>query len=149
MNLSPHFTLEELTFSQAALRSGIPNVPGPAQVENLTRLCISLLEPIRYLLGCALHVDSGYRSPEINELVGSTAEHSAHIDGRAADIIPIGIPLADALARIRASTLGYDQLILECNAWIHVAVPPLGWNPRRQVLLAQGTPGHWTYQEAA
>src|SRR5207245_2687878 len=91
--LSEHFSLEELTFSQIAARTGVNNDPSanPIIMANLTRLCETLLEPARLILGVPLHIDSGYRSRFVNDQVGG-ATNSAHIDGRAADLIPIGLP---------------------------------------------------------
>jgi hypothetical protein len=145
MNLSPHFTLEELTFSQTALRKGIDNTPAAGAVENLTTLCATLLEPARDLLGVPLHLDSGFRSPALNEAVGG-AKTSAHMDGRAADCIPQGADLRQAFDRLRRSDLPYDQIIYECSAWIHLAIARKGETPRREALTATGGPGNWAYQ---
>jgi hypothetical protein len=143
-DLSPHFTLAELTFSQVAARKGIDNVPSTERIENLGQLCSVLLEPIRTLLGVPLHVDSGYRSVEVNAAVGG-ATKSAHVEGRAADIIPIGMDLQEAFDLIRRSDLPFDQVIAECGpAWIHVAIAAI---PRRQVLSCWGSPGNWHYVE--
>lgn len=147
---SPHFSWAELTFSQTALRSGIDNTPPPGARVNLARLAVNLLEPARLILGTHLHVDSGYRSPEINTLVGSTALHGgAHPDGRAADVIPIGMDVQTAFNLLRQKLKGWDQLIFECKAWIHMAIPVFGVPPRLEALLAYGSPGHWTYARAA
>jgi zinc D-Ala-D-Ala carboxypeptidase len=149
MDLSPHFTLEELVFSQSALRLGIMNEPDEAQVVNLRRLCEELLEPARDLLEVPLHINSGYRSPNLNAHIGG-ANNSAHMDGRAADFVTITKPGPAALRGIfevlRSSTLPFDQLILECDAWIHMSVPLLGVPARRQVMTAAGRPGAWRYQ---
>lgn len=146
--LSEHFTLEELTFSQSALRLGIDNTPPLAAMQELPRLCSMLLEPARLILGVPLHVDSGYRSPELNARIGG-ASASAHMDGRAADIIPIGMPLQDAFDKLRSDALPLDQIILECAAWIHLAIAPDGTEPRRQALTASGSPGNWRYSLVA
>lgn len=149
MQLSNHFTLAELTFSQTALRKGIDNTPSAHDVDNLRRLCADVLEPVRILLGVPLHVDSGYRSPIINQLVGGAAT-SAHLRGRAADVIPIGMSLHDAFAKIRASAIPFDQVIQECGptGWIHLSIVDEGMPIRREALVASGGPGHWTYQNA-
>ena len=147
--LSNNFTLEEMTFSEQALRKGIDNTPDEAAKANLVRLCEEVLEPARKLLGCPIHVNSGYRSPAINEAVGSTATHSAHLDGRAADIIPVGVDLSVAFYLMRKSLDEWDRIILECNAWIHVSVPVNGENPVREALVASGGPGNWTYTSVA
>lgn len=143
--LTEHFSLEELTFSEVALRRGFDNTPPPEVVANLKRLSETLLEPVRDLLGCPIHINSGYRADELNAAIGGAA-HSAHTEGRAADLVPGVIPLANAFNAIRTSGLPFDQIIFECNAWIHMAIAPTGQAPRKQVLTASGHPGAWSYQ---
>jgi len=147
MNLSEHFTLEELVFSEVALRKGLDNVPSMTQTVCLGNLCHSLLEPARALLGVPLRIHSGYRSPAVNEAVGG-AVTSAHIDGRAADFVPIDLPLLNAFHALRTSPLPYDQIIQECgpSGWIHMAVALPGNSPRREALTATGRPGAWRYE---
>lgn len=148
MNLSPNFTLEEMVRSQTALRIGIPNTPTDDQVKNLIRLCETALEPARALFpDHPFHTDSGFRCPRLNALVGG-ASNSAHLDGRAADEIPQGISLQEVFSRIRASDIPFDQMIIECNSWIHWSVPEIGKEPRRTCLIAAGKPGAWHYEEA-
>jgi len=148
MSAAIHFPLEELTFSQVALRKGLPNVPNMEQIANLTRLRDTLLEPGRLLIPVPWHVDSGFRSPEVNAAVGG-AQNSAHMEGRAADVIPKGVMLREAFDLLRHSALPYDQIIFECEAWIHLAIAREGQEPRRQALLAQGKPGDWHYYPVA
>lgn len=142
MNLSPNFTLEEMTYSATALRWGLDNTPSEAQIENLKLLCLEQMEPVRALLGVPIHSDSGFRSEAVNSAVGSTSKHSDHLDGNADDFIPIGMPLRAAFDLIRKSGIPFKQLILECNAWIHISR-----GVGREMLLAAGRPGHWTYQK--
>ena len=47
MQLSKHFTLEEMTRSMTAARKGINNIPGPGEIKNLGDLCYEVLEPVR------------------------------------------------------------------------------------------------------
>lgn len=148
MNLSDHFSLAELTFSQVAARKGISNEPTLAVTENLTRLCADLLEPIRTLLGVPMRIDSGYRSPLVNEAVGG-ANDSAHLTGRAADLVPIEYDLQSAFDAIRKSDLPIDQVIFECRAWVHVAIAPAGVEPRHEALIATGHAGAWHYERVA
>ena len=148
MNLSPNFTLEEMTFSQIALRQGLDNTPSPLGTANLRVLANELLEPARALLGVPLHVDSGYRSAGVNAAVGG-ALGSAHMDGRAADCVPIGAPLEDCFDILKASNLPIDQILFECRAWIHLAIAPVGSTPRRIAMTATGGPGNWNYQRVA
>ena len=143
--LSANFALEEFTVSQSALRLGIDNTPPVVAVEELRELCALLLEPARTVLGVRLHIDSGFRSPELNAKIGGAID-SAHMYGRAADVIPIGLDLAQAFDTLRSNTdLPFDQIIFECRAWIHLAIAPVGVEPRRQALTASGSPGAWHY----
>ena len=144
-NLSEHFTIEELIRSQVALRLGIDNRPPVGVVENLRNLCTTLLEPVRGLWGVPVHVNSGYRSLQINEFVGGSPT-SAHVVGLAADLVPVGLDLQRAFDMVRQSDLPFDQVIFECRSWIHLALPCPVTAPRRQALLASGGPGAWRYQ---
>lgn len=146
MNLSRNFTLEEMVRSQVALRLGIDNTPPAVCVNNLVLLCTNVLEPVRIILGVPLHVDSGYRCPDLNVKVGGALD-SQHVEGRAADVIPQGISLNAAFELIRMSAVRYDQLILECNAWIHLSYG--GTVNRRETLVASGGPGQWTYRRVS
>jgi hypothetical protein len=84
MNLSEHFTLEELTRCELAARKGIDNTPTAEIERNLPALCTVLLEPTRTLLGVPMHANSGYRSFRLNIAVGGS-ETSAHLRGAACD----------------------------------------------------------------
>lgn len=135
MYLSAHFALEELLASQTATRQRILNEPDEHEIENLRSLCLNLLEPVRELLGCPLHVTSGFRSETLNRMVRGS-KTSAHLDGRAADIIPVGIEVQTAFRGILQSEIPFDQMILEFNSWIHLAIPRPGETPRKSVLVA-------------
>jgi zinc D-Ala-D-Ala carboxypeptidase len=142
MNLSPHFTLSELIFSQNAVRSGINNAPSSDVIRNLTRLA-GVLEQIRGLTGKPVSVSSGYRSPAVNSLTPGSAKNSAHVLGLAADINCFGMsPLALAQL-IRDSAIELDQLIYE-GAWVHVGLSE--GKPRRQVLTAYFVNGKASYR---
>lgn len=143
MNLSPHFTLAEMTVSQEAARRGIDNTPPPAVVDALKRTCQGL-EAVRVRLGCApVIVSSGYRSPALNAAVGGS-KNSQHMTGQAADIICPGFGgPAEVAAALRDSGIEYDQLILEFGRWVHISFAP---NPRRQALIIDraGTRPMWS-----
>ena len=136
MQLSRHFTLEELTVSQEAARRGLDNTPDAETIENLKRLAI-LLEEIRLLLGPPIIVSSGYRSPKVNSIVGGSS-NSAHKYGLAADFTCPGYgSVYEVCMAIRDSGIVYDQLILEFGAWVHIG---LSDEPRRQNLsIFKGT----------
>ena len=134
MNLSPNFTLEELTSSETAVRHGIDNTPGPIAMQNLQRLA-NFLEEVRKVLGKPISINSAYRGPEVNAKVGGS-KNSQHMVGCAADIkIPGMTP--DAVCRaIIASDLQYDQLIREFDSWTHISIPnEEGSTPRGQTLI--------------
>lgn len=141
--LSPHFTYDELVYSNTAVKFHIANEPGPAELENLARLCEVLLEPARDLVGPLL-VDSGYRCAELNKRVGGVPT-SAHQEGRAADVVPTKVSLAVAFDLIRTSDLPYDQVIHE-PTWIHIGIARPGTEPRRQALLAHPTDQGMVYE---
>jgi zinc D-Ala-D-Ala carboxypeptidase len=146
--LSPNFSLAELTFSEIALRQGFDNEVPASLMPNLIRLATTLLEPARARLRVPFHINSGYRSPDINAAIGGS-RNSAHMECCAADIKPLGIDLLAAFHDLRvADELPYDQLILECGptGWIHIAIALAGQTPRREALLANGRPGNWHYE---
>ncbi len=136
MFLTPHFTLAEMTTSQFANREGLDNNPDSKTIANLIELC-KTLEQVRSLVGQPLVVSSGYRSEALNRRVGGSAS-SAHVLGLAADIIAVGLTPRQLAQRIRDSSLAFDQLILEFDAWVHLGLAE--HRQRRQVLtIRQGT----------
>lgn len=125
--LSPHFSLEEMCRSETAAKRGIDNFPSLEVVDSLRNLCVNILEPLRAKIGFPIVVNSGYRSPELNKLVGG-ARNSQHMLGEAVDIEVPQIPNKRLAQTIRGLGLPYDQLILEHaedsdpNAgWVHVS----------------------------
>jgi hypothetical protein len=140
MQLSNSFSLSDLTFSQTAVRKGIPNVPNDEQIANLTELA-QALERIQSLLGSELHIDSGFRSPKLNAAIGGSV-NSAHMEGYAADFIcPTFGPPFEVCKAIRDSEIPFDQLIQE-GSWVHLSVDP---RMRREVLTAFFASGKATY----
>lgn len=140
MNLTTHFTFEELIFSSTALRLGIDNTPAEELHPNILALAQGL-EGIRGILGNPIHVDSGFRCPQLNAAVGGSAT-SAHLNGWAADFTcaKYGTPRSIVIA-IQASSILFDQLIEE-GTWVHVSFAP---TLRRQVLTAHFSPTGTTY----
>jgi hypothetical protein len=133
MQISEHFTLEELSFSEAAARRGTDNTPSAVVIVNL-RLVAAVMERIRTLLGNRpIVVHSGYRSAEVNRAVGGV-ETSAHCLGLACDFVcpAFGTP-AEAALVILKSDIDYDQLILEYG-WVHIGLVQKGFLSRREDL---------------
>jgi hypothetical protein len=134
--LTEHFTLEEMTFSEAAARHNISNRPDAETVVRLAQTARGL-EQVRALLGAPIGVTSGYRAPAVYAIVGG-APKSAHTLGWAADFkSTFGDPLAVCRA-IAASDLVFDQLILEFGSWAHLSLDP---RARRQVLTVSHAGG--------
>lgn len=143
VHLSEHFTLDELTESDYALRHGLYNWPPPGVLENLKRLAPAL-EEVRRALGHPVIVTSGYRSPLVNKGVGGS-KNSAHTRGLAADIkCPgFGSPL-DVCREILQAGIDFDQMIHE-GTWTHFAIAAPGETARNSVLTAHFKGGGVTY----
>lgn len=142
MNLTQHFTLEELTHSEMAIRRGIANVPPSDVLPRLVNLA-QHLELIRALLGSPLIVTSGYRSPEVNRAVGGSSV-SAHCKGDAADFICPGFgPAMEVAKRIVLSPIVFDQVIYE-GTWVHISFDR---RMRRNALTAHFSGGPASYTE--
>lgn len=133
MKISEHFDFNEMTFSQWAIRSNVQNLPSASELENLKLLCNEVLEPVRKLLGVPLKISSGYRNARVNKAVGGSLS-SQHMQGLAADFIPIGMSLEDAITKIMASDIAYDQLIDEYGSWIHISHSGSFKKPRKENL---------------
>ena len=129
--LSAHFSLEELTYSDTAVRKGIDNSPSAAVIAALIRTAQGL-ETIRSLLIAPVRVSSGYRCKELNSLVGGQPD-SQHLNGEAVDFtVPaFGTP-EQVMRKLVGSTVAYDQIILEYNRWVHVSFSAFA---RRQALV--------------
>lgn len=134
MQLTDHFSFEELIASETAARKWIDNNPPIALDQNLRHLAEALEEVRVVLKHCPMIITSGYRCRELNREVGGQP-NSAHIQGLAADFIcpQFGPPRAVCKA-IAESSIDFDQVILEFRAWTHFAVPMPGNKGRRQVL---------------
>ena len=82
MNLSEHFTLEELTHTDHRTLDNTPNID---ELANLKRLA-QFLESVKTALGGKpIMVNSAFRSKAVNDAVGSK-DTSQHRTGCAADI---------------------------------------------------------------
>ena len=142
MNLSEHFTLDEMTVSQEAVRSGLRNKPDAAQIEALRALCVHVLEPLRARVKRPIIVTSGYRSKSLNTRIGGSAT-SQHCKGEAADIIVPGMEVADVVGLIRAMRLPFDQVIDEFGRWVHISHTS---GNRAEVLAATRRAGQTHYR---
>ena len=147
--LSKHFCLPEFVESATAKANGIVNIP-PPEVENFaSEFCERILEPIRDRFGPVV-ITSGYRSPELNALVGGvpTSDHQWTTERIAADFQTPTANLDVVFDFIRLeSGLPFDQVIREHGSGrggdcIHVSYRLV---PRRTAMIG-GTHGSTGYQ---
>ena len=136
MQVSEHFTLEELTHTD---HRQFDNTPNEQERENLGRLA-TLLERVKEVLGGKpIMINSAFRSKQVNDAVGSK-DTSQHRIGCAADIRVPGMTPDQVVRAIMASDIGYDQIIREFDAWTHISVPnSFSIPPRNQALIIDKT----------
>jgi hypothetical protein len=132
MNLTEHFTLEELT---ATSHRQFDNTPNDSELANLLRLA-EFLEQVKTALdGKPIMINSGFRSKQVNDSVGSK-DTSQHRIGCAADLRVPGMTPDAVVKAVIAAGLPFDQIIREFDSWTHISVTntPDG-APRRQALI--------------
>ncbi|MBF0315574.1 MAG: peptidase M15 [Oligoflexia bacterium] len=130
MQLSPHFTLEEATFSETATRLGIVNIPNEQQKQNMI-FAAQKLEHVRSLLKYPLKINSWFRTEKVNSAIGG-AKSSSHLDGHAIDFSCSGFGSPHAVCiYLSQQKIEWDQVILEYNQWTHISFDPKN---RKQLL---------------
>ena len=130
MNLTEHFTFEELTHTD---HREFDNTPNETETANLQRLA-EFLEIVKTTLGGKpIMVNSAFRSKQVNDAVGSK-DTSQHRLGCAADIRVPGMTPDEVVKAL--IDLPYDQIIREFDRWVHISVPNVaGATPRRSKLI--------------
>ena len=130
MNLTPHFTLEELTHTD---HREFDNTPNEIETANLQRLA-EFLEIVKTTLGGKpIMVNSAFRSKQVNDAVGSK-DTSQHRIGCAADIRVPGMTPDEVVKAL--IDLPYDQIIREFDRWTHISIPNVaGAAPRKSKLI--------------
>lgn len=130
IRFSANFTADEFVTTS----TGIENVPGAKELENLRALAVNILQPARdYLVkkyaGKKLVwvINSGYRGPAVNKVIGG-AKTSQHLTGEASDnkvlVDGVQIPNQEIIDAVRALNLPYDQIIdeqLRGSKWVHIS----------------------------
>jgi uncharacterized protein YcbK (DUF882 family) len=139
MNLTEHFTFDELTSSETAERNGWDNTPNETELSNLKRLA-EFLEDVKAALGGKpIMVSSGFRGKQVNDAVGSK-DTSQHRTGCAVDIRVPQLTPDQVVKAIIASGLPYDQVIREFDRWTHLRIPNTPETaPRKQALIIDKT----------
>jgi hypothetical protein len=141
MNLSENFTYDELTRSETAVRHGFDNTPNEGEVDNLKRLAALLEEVKKAVGGKAVMINSGFRSKQTNDAVGSK-DSSQHRLGCAADIRVPGMTPRQVVEACIEAQVPFDQIILEFDSWTHISVantPDAALRGQKLIIDKQGT----------
>lgn len=88
IKLSENFTLWEFLHSNEAVKNNIMYLQFQIdndKIQNLRNLCINVLQPLRNHYKKKIKINSGYRSVELNNIIGKS-KNSEHLYGMAADI---------------------------------------------------------------
>jgi len=132
MQLSEHFTLDELTHTD---HRQFDNTPNATEMANLVRLAAFLEEVKTAIGGKPVMINSAFRSEAVNNAVGSK-NTSQHRIGCAADLRVPGMTPDEVVKTVIASGIGYDQIIREFDRWTHISIPNTkDMTPRRQALI--------------
>lgn len=146
MQLTPHFSLEEMSRSNTAVRHGISN-DIPANLIPNAKKVASALEIIRAHEKAAVIVFSCYRGMVVNKLVGGS-DTSAHPKALAADFKVVGKSVK-AVCDLAAKIIpDFDQIIYEFgeSGWCHIGFAAPGKKPRKQLLTAVKQGGKTVYK---
>ena len=151
MKLSKNLSLKELTKSATAIKKGISNEPLPEHMENLKAVAENIFQPLRDYFGVPIAVTSGYRSADLNRIIGGSST-SQHCKGEAIDLdadVYGNLTNAAIFSYLKQHT-DFDQLIWEFGnevnpAWVHCSYTT-GIN-RGEVLVAYKADGKTRYKK--
>lgn len=147
MRLTEHFTFFELTSTSHNELLESNRESAKAFMKQL-KYVAGTLEEIRAVLGVPLRVTSGFRSSQLNKLVGGSPT-SGHTKGLCADVIPLGIDVVEAQKKIIANKDKCPSLkkcILEMvkgSEWLHVEAKTEANQPTQFFVTTNGK----TYNE--
>ena len=142
MKLSKNFSLEELTRSATATKLGIDNKPDEEHLKNLQVVVDEIAQPLRDHFGKPVRINSGYRSPALNEAIGGSI-NSQHSKGEALDLEIDGVSNLEVAEWI-TDNCDYDQVILEFynpaegpnSGWVHASCKAILSENRERKLIA-------------
>ncbi len=136
--ISKHISIEEATFSQTAINNKVSNIPNESQLEAMQYIAENLFEKVREWYGKPIKINSFFRSPEVNKLIGGGSPTSQHCKGQAIDISAGSkVENKKLFEYIKSSGLDFDQLIYEYGdstgpQWVHISLKKTG--NRKQIL---------------
>ena len=125
MNLSEHFTLDELNKHKFKMPDEV--------LDNLKMLAVQL-EIVRAHFNAPVTINSGYRNIEYNRNIGSK-DTSQHVKGTAADIVVKGVSpdeVADALEFLINTGMLKEGGVGRYNTFTHYDI--------------RGTRARWNYK---
>ena len=149
IKLSKNLSLEEVIESNTATKRGIDNNPTDEHLNALKQLAINIFQPLRDYVNSPIRVNSGYRSEELNSIIGGS-KTSQHCKGEAIDIKIVSNEFTNAdLFNYIKNHLDFDQLIWEFGTdasprWVHVSYVD-EYENRGQVLQAVKVNGKTQY----
>lgn len=133
--MGKYFTIAELCNSDTADRRGIINRLPKEYLPHVQELINHVLDPLREWYGKPIYVNSGYRCPELNKVVGGV-ENSFHVSGCAADIDARSYEENKKLFEYIRKNLPFTEVGWEGGGrWIHVALVP-GRENEKEVFYA-------------
>jgi len=131
--------------------------PSKEVINNLTKLCKEVLQPIRDSLEMPVRVTSGYRCVKLNKAISGSLL-SQHVTGEAADIElwirgeeKNAILLDKVISLSFNGVIKFDQLIIEypdadgVPKWLHISYSD---DNRNQILIAERVNGKTIYKKA-
>ena len=115
-----YFSFSEMITTSSTAQEN--NLPDWDDINRLLELCRWILDPAREMYGKPIVVNSGFRTPFLNHLVGGVST-SQHMQGLAADLrCDDPKALFDLIAE---SDLPFDQLIYyQKKKFVHVSYSP-------------------------
>lgn len=124
MKLTDHFSYEEFVHSDIADKYGIDNEPQRGDIRATIAELAQVLQKIRDRLGEPIHISSGYRCKELNDMVGGSTS-SDHLHGAACDVrCSDNKKLFDLICEMmKNGDIQLRQLIDEYDLrWIHISI---------------------------
>ena len=131
--VSKHFTFYEATNSRTAKKYGVRNYPSRGDFKTIIYTA-GRMEKIRNIVGQSLTINSWYRSPNLNRIIGGSTT-SAHRDGLAVDFAIKGNARI-AFDRIKRSGYSFDQMIYyKRRNYVHISFRKNKRTERKQTFI--------------
>lgn len=136
--MAKYFKKSEFLYSTTALKHKIDNKPQTQDVENNINELMEFLDDVRVKWGSAILVTSGYRCPQLNELVGGV-KTSGHQIGSAADLVPANNKKREFYNFMieYLKDKEFDELLLEGNGkgsiWVHFSLKSYQGKQRKKI----------------